>query len=284
MSASFTRCGWRPGMGHLRVVPQPLIPASAGPARRRGRRRPGPVVRRTTVSENEARHLGPRYTSVTCPMGSSTPSSENCSPTCSMNSVPTHRPSSTRGRRAISLRTSYCASTTTSRHQGSSCPVRGAASPNDDEPHSRVKTSAGSLQRSDPDRHQVSSASVGCGAWPTSTSSSSTTRTCAEPTVVLPGRTRPRWMRRYGATSVARHGSSLGDYAAQGSNSSGRGRPTPYEPGAGNPRFASLDLRASCCSICSVVSTRHESRSADPPTPSTPSGVPGSACKGGARR
>ena len=43
----------------------------------------------------------------------------------------------------ISLRTSCCASTTTSRHQGSSSPVRGAASPNDDEPHSRVRTSSG---------------------------------------------------------------------------------------------------------------------------------------------
>ena len=72
----------------------------------------------------------------------------NSSPTCSMNSVPTHRPSSTRGRRTISPRTWYCASTSTSRHQGSSCAVRGAASPNDEEPHLRVKTSPGSLQRS----------------------------------------------------------------------------------------------------------------------------------------
>src|SRR6478752_3002000 len=163
----------------------------------------------------------PRYTSATWPMRSSTPSSENSSPTCSMNSVPTHRPSSTRGRRAISLRTSCSASTTTSRHRGSSFPVRGAASPNDEEQHSRVRTSPGSLQRSDRDRHEVSSASVGCGASPTSTSSLSTTRMYAEPTVVVLGRTRPRWMRLYGATSVARHGSSLGDYAAQGLSLSG---------------------------------------------------------------
>jgi uncharacterized protein (TIGR03085 family) len=40
------------------------------------------------------------------------------------------------------------------------------------------------------------------------------------------GRTRSRWMRLYGATSVARHGSSLGDYAAQGLSLSGLGRPT----------------------------------------------------------
>ena len=186
---------------------------------------------------------------------SSTPSSDKSSPTCSMNSVPTHRPSSTRGRHAISLHTLCSASATTSRHQGSSCPVCGAASPNDEAPNSRVKTSAGLWQRSDPDRHQVSSASVGCGAWPTSTSSLSTTRTCAEPTVAAPVRTRPRWMRRYGATSVAHHGSSLGDYAAQGSNSNGRDGPHHTSPARGthgahsgtSGRRAALSLRSSAC-------------------------------------
>ena len=49
----------------------------------------------------------------------------------------------------------------------------------------------------------------------------------AEPTVVVLGRTRPRWMRLDGATSVARHGSSLGDYAVQGLSLSGLGRPIP---------------------------------------------------------
>jgi len=190
--------------------------------------RPGPyVLRWITVSENEARHLGPRYTPATWPIRSSTPSSENSSPTYSMNSVPTHRPSSTHGRRAISRLTLCSASTTTSRRQGSSSPVRGAASPNDEEEHWRVRTSPGSLQRSDRDRHEVSSASVGCGASPTSTSSLSTTRMCAEPMVVVLGRTRPRWMRLYGATSVARLGSSLGDYAARGLSLSGLGRPIP---------------------------------------------------------
>ena len=67
-------------------------------------------------------------------------------------------------------------------------------------------------------------------SFPPSTSSSSTMRMCAEPTVVVLGPTRPRWMRLYGATSVARHGSSLGGYPAQGSSSSGPGRPHSKSP------------------------------------------------------
>ena len=114
-----------------------------------------------------------------------------------MNSAPTPRPSSSRGRRAISLRTWCSANATTSPHLGSSCPVRGDALQNDEEQHSRARTFPGSLPRSDRGRHEVSSASVGCGAFPTSTSSLSTTRMCAEQTVVVRGRTRPRWMWLY---------------------------------------------------------------------------------------
>ena len=200
-----------------------------------------------------------------------------------MSSVPTHRLCSSRGRRVISLRTLSCASTTTSPAPGSSSPVRGAASPNDGEVHSRVGTLPGLLRRSDRDRREGSSASDGCGGSPTSMSSLSTTRMYAEPTVVVLGRTSPRWMRLFGATSVARPGSSLGDCAAPGLSLSGLGRPRRYEHGEGNPQFASLDFRASCCSISSVVSARHTSKSAGPPTPSKPSDVRGSACKGGAR-
>ena len=147
----------------------------------------------------------------------------NSSPTCSMNSVPTHRPSSTRGRRTISPRTWYCASTSTSRHQGSSCAVRGAASPNDEEPHLRVKDFPWLVATIRPDRHQVSSASVGCGAWPTS----STTRMCAEPTVVVLEPTRPRWMRRSGASRDAVAKRRLG------------GTPTPRSLGGSGHEAAS---------------------------------------------
>ena len=140
---------------------------------------------------------------------------------------PDARRSSSRGRRAISLRTWCSANATTSPHLGSSCPVRGAASQNDEEQHSRARTFPGSFPRSDRGRHEVSSASVGCGAFPTSTSSLSTTRMCAEQTVVVRGRTRPIWMWLYGTTSVVHGGSSLGDYGVRGSSLSGLGRPIP---------------------------------------------------------
>jgi hypothetical protein len=195
-----------------------------------------------------------------------------------MNSVPTRRPCSGRGRRATSLPTLCCASTTTWRLQGSSCPVRGAVWPNDEEQHWRLRTFPGWLPRSDRDRHQGSSGSVGCEASPTSASSSSTTRMSAEPTGAVLGRTRPRWMRPYGATSVAGAGSSLGDFAPWGSNLSGPGRRIPYEPGQANPRLASPGLRVSCCSICSVAKARRASMSADPPKPSRPFDVRGSVC------
>lgn len=156
--------------------------------------------------------LGPdrrsRYDPATWPVRGSTSSSESSSPTCSMNSVPTRRPSSSRGRRVISYRTWCFASTTPSRHQGLSFRVRGPDSPNDEEERSQVRSFPGWLQRSGRDRHEVFSESVGCGAFPPSTSSLSTTRMCAEPTAVVLERTRPRRMRLYGATSVAHDGSS----------------------------------------------------------------------------
>ena len=99
------------------------------------------------------------------------------------------------------------------------------------------------------------------------------TRSCVETNRSL------QWIRPYGATSVARQGSSFGEYAPWGSNGSGPGRPTPYEPGEGNPRFASPDVRASCWFISSVVKARHTSKSAGPPKPSRPFDVPGSVCK-----
>ena len=74
-----------------------------------------------------------------------------------------------------------------------------------------------------PDRHQVSSASVGCGAWPTS----STTRMCAEPTVVVLEPTRPRWMRRSGASRDAVAKRRLG------------GTPTPRSLGGSGHEAAS---------------------------------------------
>ena len=52
------------------------------------------------------------YTAAVCPVRSSTPPSEHSSATCSTSSVPTRRPSSRRGRPAISPRTWSCASTT----------------------------------------------------------------------------------------------------------------------------------------------------------------------------
>ncbi len=65
-------------------------------------------------------------------------------------------------------------------------------------------------------------------------SSSSTTRTYAEPTVVVPEPTSMQWTRPFGATSVARPGSSRGDCAAQVSSFSGRGPLRPFGHGGGN--------------------------------------------------
>ena len=223
--------------------------------------------------------LPSRNAPATWPVRGSTSSSESSSPTCSMNSGPTRRHSSNRGRREISFRTWCFGSTTPSRHQGLSFRVRGPDSPNDEEERSQVRSFPGWLQRSGRDRHEVFSESVGCGAFPPSTSSLSTTRMCAEPTAVDLERTRPRRMRLYGATSVAHDGSSRGGYATQGSSSSGRGRTVSSEPGPGDPRFASSDVRANCCSVFSVVRARQTLRSVGQPPPSKPSGMRGSACE-----
>jgi hypothetical protein len=197
------------------------------------------------------------YTPAIWPIRSSTPSSERSSAICSMNSVPRHRLSSRRGRPTISPRTSCCASATTSLAPGLSCPVRGTAWLNDEEERSRRGTSHGSLRRSDRDRRQASSASDGCASFRASMSSSSTTRTYAEPTVVVLERTGVQWTRPFGATSVARPGSSPGDYVAQVLSFSGRGPRRPFEHGGGNLRPASPDLQASCCSTSSAGRTRH---------------------------
>jgi hypothetical protein len=225
----------------------------------------------------------PGYAPAAWPVRRLTLSSESSSPTCSMNSVPTRRPSSCRGRRVISFRTWCFASTTPSRHRVSSFPVRGPGSPNDEEQRSHVRSFPGWLQRSVRERREVSSESGGCGAFPPSTSSSSIMRMCAEPTAALLGRTRPRRMRLCGATSGAHHGSSRGGYAVQGSSSSGRGRTLFSEPGVGNPRFSWSALRVSCCSISSVVRARHRLRSVGLPLLSKPSGMRGSACEGRSR-
>jgi hypothetical protein len=79
--------------------------------------------------------------------------------------------------------------------------------------------------RSGPRR--ASSAPDGCAGWRASTSSSSTTRTCAEPTAAAPGRTSPRWTRPCGATSGAGAGSSRGGCTARALSSSGRGPARP---------------------------------------------------------
>jgi hypothetical protein len=133
----------------------------------------------------QARRL-PGYTPAIWPICSSTPSSEQSSATCSTNSVPRHQPSSHRGRPAIWPRTSSCASTTPSLAPGFSLAVRGAASRNDEDARSRRGTSPGSLRRSGRDHRQASSASDGCAGSRASMSSSSTTRTYAGPTVVVP--------------------------------------------------------------------------------------------------
>ena len=64
-------------------------------------------------------------------------------------------------------------------------------------------------------------------------SSSSTTRTYAEPTVVVPGRTSLPWTRPCGATSAARPGSSRGDCAAQALSFNGRDREDCPGPAGG---------------------------------------------------
>ena len=200
------------------------------------------------------------YAPAMWPMRSSTPSSEHSSSTCSTSSVPTHRRSSSRGRPAISPRTSSSASTTISLDPGSSFLVRGAALLSDEEERSRRGTSHGLSRRSDRDRRQASSASGGCAGSRTSTSSSSTTRTYAEPTVVVLERTSRRWTRPCGATSVMGAGSSPGDCAVQDSRCSGRGPPTPFEHGEGNARpflrrTAVRTCRASCSRCCTVGSS-----------------------------
>ena len=166
----------------------------------------------------------PRYARAIWPSCSSTPSSEHSSATCSTSSVPRHRPSSSRGRPAISPRTSSCASTTASPDPGSSCPARGAASPNNEEGRSRVRDFL-RARRDDPIGTAARLLPHRMGA------------PVPEPQRVLrPPRGRPqsqrswscertsmRWTRRCGATSVGRPGSSHGDCAAPDSSFSGRG-------------------------------------------------------------
>jgi hypothetical protein len=69
------------------------------------------VIRRITVSENEARHLGPRYTpaTVNAPFDAI---ERRRSPTCSMNSCPDAPTPLDPWTTAMSLRTLCCASTT----------------------------------------------------------------------------------------------------------------------------------------------------------------------------
>ena len=137
----------------------------------------------------------------------------------------------------------------------------------------------GSPRLSDPDRRQASSASDGCAGSPTSTSSSSTTRTYAEPTVAVLERTSMRWTRPFGATSVVRPGSSHGECAVQDSSFNGRGPLRPFEPGEGTPLPASPDLLASCCSTSSGGRGRHMSRWVGLPRRSKRCDALGSACK-----
>ena len=212
------------------------------------------------------------------PVRFSTPLSEHSSSTCSTSSVPTHRRSSSRGRPAISLRTSSSASTTISLGQGSSFLVRGAALLSDDEERSHRGTFPGLSRLSDRDRRQASSASGGYAGSRTSTSSSSTTKTYAEPTVVVLARTSVRWTRPFGATSAMGAGSSPGDCAVQDSRFSGRGPRTPFEHGEGNPSPASPEHRASCCCTSSGGRAQCTSRWTGLPRRSKRCDVRGSAC------
>ena len=157
------------------------------------------------------------------------------SATCSTSSVPRHQPSSSRGRPAISPRTSSSASTTAWPDPDSSCPARGVGWPNDDAGRSRWGISPGLSRRSDRDRRPASSASDGYAGSRTSTSSSSTTRTSAEPTVVVREPTSSPWTRRCGATSARRPGSSHDDCAAPGSSSGGRRPPRTVRARRGEP-------------------------------------------------
>src|SRR5690348_1418289 len=110
------------------------------------------------------------------------------------------------------------------------------------------------------DRRQASSASDGCAGSPASTSSSSTMRTFAGPTVMAPGPTSGLWTRRFGATSPARRGISRGGCAAQVSNFSGPEPPGPPGRGEENRQPASPDPQASCCSTSSAGRARRMSR------------------------
>ena len=201
----------------------------------------------------------PGYTPAIWP-SSLTPSSEHSSATCWTSSARRHRRSLSRGRPAISPRTWSFGSATTSPAPGLSCRVHGAAWLNDEEERSRSGTLHGSARRSDRDRRQASSASDGCAGSPTSTSSSSTTRTYAEPTVAVPEPTGMQWTKPFGATSLSRPGSSPGDCTAQDSSLSGQGPLRPFEHGEGNPLPASPDLQAKCCSTSSADRAQHMSR------------------------
>jgi hypothetical protein len=200
------------------------------------------------------------YTPAVCPVRTSMPPSGRGSVTCWTSSVLTRRLCSRRGRPAISPRILSCASATVSPAPGSSCPARGAASPSGGKERSRAGTSPGLSPRSGPGRREVSSASDGCAGSRASTSSTSTMRTSAEPTAVVPGPASRAWTRRCGATSAADPGTSRGVCAVRVSSFSGPGPLAPSGPGGGNLPRASPDLRASCCSTCSAARTRRRSR------------------------
>jgi hypothetical protein len=150
----------------------------------------------------------------------------------------------------MSPRTSSCASATRSPAAGLSCPGRGAAWPHGGKERSRCGTSPGTSRRSGRDRRQASSVPDGCGGCRASTSSSSTTRTYAEPTAVVREQTSMPWTRPCGATSAASPGSSRGDCAAQALSSSGReaARPSGHD-GENQPRASPGPGRAAALSL-----------------------------------
>ena len=112
-------------------------------------------------------------------------------------------------------------------------------------------TSRRSSIKSGRGRRLASSASVGFGDFPTSTSSSCITRTCAGRTAEGRGATRRISMQPCGATSLAHRGFLLGAYAASDSSSSGPRQTSECEPGEASRRLGSSDRPANSCCISS---------------------------------
>ena len=170
-------------------------------------------------------------------------------------------------------------STTTSRHPDLFFPGRGIGWPRGVQRSWPSATSRHSSIASGRGRRRASSASVGSGALPTSTSSSCITRTCAGRTARSHGAMRRTSMLPCGATSLVHRGFLPAVCGVWDSNSSGQAQTSTCEHGEASRRLDSSDRLANSCCISSDDATQPRSRQQASPPRLPPFARHHSACR-----